>query len=86
MPIHPAVWECNKDYGFPYDLSMGIFLPCVMTAPNKRKTTVEIDVELDERFRKAVIDRKGFHKGVLGEAMEEAIKKWLDVEEKVKKK
>ena len=52
----------------------------------KRKTTVEIDADLDERFRKAVVERKGFHKGVLGEALEEAIRKWLEVEEKAKKR
>ena len=52
----------------------------------KRKTTVEIDADLDERFRKAVIEKMGFHKGVLGQALEEAIKKWLEAEEKAKKR
>ena len=55
-------------------------------APEKRKTTVEIDADLDERFRKAVIDKMGFHKGVLGIALEEAIRKWLEAEEKAKRK
>jgi hypothetical protein len=43
----------------------------------KVKTTIEIDEVLDEKFRKAVIERKGFHKGVLGEAIEEAIILWV---------
>ena len=47
---------------------------------SKVKTTVEIDEALDERFRMTVIERKGFHKGVLGEAIEEAIETWLDPE------
>lgn len=54
--------------------------------PDKRKTTVEIDADLDERFRKAVVEKMGFHKGVLGQALEEAIKKWLEAEEKMKRK
>jgi hypothetical protein len=55
--------------------------------PNeKRKTTIEISADLDERFRKAVVEKMGFHKGVLGQALEEAIKKWLEAEEKAKKK
>ncbi len=52
----------------------------------KRKTTVEISADLDERFRKAVVEKMGFHKGVLGQALEEAIKKWVETEERVKKK
>jgi hypothetical protein len=44
----------------------------------KVKTTIEIDEALDGKFRKTVIERKGFHKGVLGEAIEEAIILWVD--------
>lgn len=51
----------------------------------KVKTTIEIERELDEQFRKAVIERKGFHKGVLGEAVEEAISLWVEMDEKPKK-
>ncbi len=54
--------------------------------PEKRKTTVEISADLDDRFRAAVLAKKGFHKGVLGQALEEAIEKWLKDEEKAKKK
>ena len=48
----------------------------------KVKTTIEIDEALDSKFRKAVIERKGFHKGVLGEAIEEAIILWVDANPK----
>lgn len=51
----------------------------------KVKTTVEIEQGLDEQFRKAVIERKGFHKGVLGEAIEEAISLWVRTDSKPKK-
>jgi len=47
----------------------------------KVKTTVEIDEALDARFRKAVVQRKGFHKGVLSEAIEEAITKWVETKD-----
>ncbi|MDG6991534.1 MAG: hypothetical protein JRM99_09005 [Nitrososphaerota archaeon] len=51
----------------------------------KVKTTIEIEEGLDEQFRKAVIERKGFHKGVLGEAVEEAISLWVQTDSKPKK-
>lgn len=44
------------------------------------KTTIEMEDSLDERFRQAVATRKGFRKGALGEAINEAIKIWLDPE------
>ena len=52
---------------------------------DKVKTTVEIDKALDEKFRKVVVERKGFRKGVLGEAIEEAIEDWIDKALKAKK-
>jgi len=42
-----------------------------------KKEIVELDDELDERFRKAIADTKGLHKGVIKEAFEEAIKAWI---------
>jgi hypothetical protein len=51
----------------------------------KVKTTIEVEQELDAKFRKVVIERKGFHKGVLGEAVEEAISLWVQTDEKPKK-
>jgi len=53
---------------------------------DKVKTTIEIDKGLDERFRKAVISSKGFHKGVLGEALAEAIELWIQTEAKKRMK
>lgn len=37
------------------------------------KTTIEISDDLDRRFREAIVKKKGLHKGVIGEAYEEAI-------------
>lgn len=42
-----------------------------------KKMTVMINDELDERFRKAVFEKKGMHKGNLTEAIEEAIECWI---------
>lgn len=44
------------------------------------KSTFEISDELDQKFRQAVATRKGFRKGALGEAIQEAIEVWLDPE------
>ncbi|MDV3276838.1 MAG: hypothetical protein LYZ69_00045 [Nitrososphaerales archaeon] len=44
----------------------------------KMKTTVEWEKELDNKFRKAVVERKGFRKGALGEAVSEAVEWWVD--------
>lgn len=46
--------------------------------------TVKIDDEVEKRFRKAVIDVYGSKRGVLGKAIEEAIKLWLSKYEKQK--
>ena len=50
------------------------------------KLTFELDDDLDDKFRKAVAVRKGIHKGVIGEAMDEAIKLWLVEDEDAKAK
>lgn len=42
-----------------------------------KKIIVEITDELDEKFRKAIINTKGLHKGVIKEALEEAIEDWI---------
>jgi hypothetical protein len=49
-----------------------------MEKPERIKTTVEIDKGLDVKFRQAVLDRKGFRKGVLGEGVTEALEWWVD--------
>jgi hypothetical protein len=46
-----------------------------MTMP--KKLTVLINDELDERFRRAVFEAKGMHKGNLTEALEEAMNCWI---------
>lgn len=42
-----------------------------------KKLTVLIRDDLDEKFREAVFQRKGMHKGNLTEALEEAIDQWI---------
>jgi len=44
-----------------------------------------LEDELDERFRKAIVDRKGLHKGVIKESFEEAIEDWIAKSIKAKK-
>jgi hypothetical protein len=46
------------------------------------KTTIELPDEIDKKFRKVVAEKKGLHKGVLGKALEEAIKDWIKANEK----
>lgn len=42
-----------------------------------KKEIVELEDELDERFRKAIVESKGLHKGVIKESFEEAIEDWI---------
>jgi len=42
------------------------------------KWTVNIDEELDRKFREAVFKVKGLRRGALKEALEEAIRLWLE--------
>jgi hypothetical protein len=46
---------------------------------------LKIDDELDAKFRDAVYKRKGMKKGNITDALEEAIKMWIDSEKKEKK-
>lgn len=50
-----------------------------------KKLTVLIDDELDERFRRAVFETKGMHKGNLTEALEEAMNCWIKEQMQKKK-
>lgn len=43
-----------------------------------KKLTVLIKDDLDEKFREAVFQRKGMHKGNITEAIEEAIDQWIN--------
>jgi len=42
-----------------------------------KKLIVEIDDKLDDDFRNTLVKVKGFKKGVIKEAMEEAIQEWI---------
>ncbi|HET8719829.1 MAG TPA: hypothetical protein VFM64_02410 [Candidatus Nitrosotenuis sp.] len=49
-----------------------------------KKLIVEIDDKLDEEFRDTLVKTKGFKKGVIKEAMEEALQAWIDKHSKRK--
>lgn len=38
----------------------------------------EINDVLEEKFRKTVAERKGLHKGVIKESLEEAVENWVN--------
>ena len=42
-----------------------------------RKMIFELDLDRDDRFRKAIYDSKGLRKGAIKEALEEAIDDWI---------
>jgi hypothetical protein len=48
-----------------------------MDSIDMTKITFELDSKLDERFRKVIADTKGLHRGVIQEAIEEAIENWI---------
>lgn len=48
------------------------------------KWTVSVSDELDRRFREAVFRLKGLRRGALKEALEEAIRLWLEKYESTK--
>ena len=50
------------------------------------KITFELDDNIDEKFRKVVADTKGLHRGVMQEALEEAIQLWIAERAKAKAK
>jgi hypothetical protein len=50
------------------------------------KITFELDDKIDEKFRKVVADTKGLHRGVMQEALEEAIQLWIAEHGKAKAK
>jgi predicted transcriptional regulator len=50
------------------------------------KITFELDDKIDEKFRKVVADTKGLHRGVMQEALEEAIQLWIAEQAKAKAK
>ena len=50
----------------------------------RKKLTVLIQDDLDEKFRGTVFKKKGMHKGNITEAIEEAIQCWIQKQEKEK--
>jgi predicted transcriptional regulator len=49
------------------------------------KITFELNDKLDEKFRKTIADSKGLHRGVIQEAIEEAIESWIMEQAKKKR-
>ncbi len=45
---------------------------------NMGKMNIVLDDEIEQKFRKAVFERKGMKKGNISKALEEAIKQWID--------
>ncbi|HEX7257598.1 MAG TPA: hypothetical protein VF242_06020 [Nitrososphaeraceae archaeon] len=48
------------------------------------KMNVAIDDNLEDRFRKAVFEKKGMKKGNISKALEEAIEHWIVKEKEIK--
>lgn len=46
------------------------------------KINIALDDEIEEKFRKAVYQRKGMKKGNISKALEEAIEHWIKTYEK----
>ena len=46
---------------------------------------VEIDDALNKQFRDAILSAKGWNKGVIKEALREAIEDWIKSKDKVQK-
>ena len=46
------------------------------------KMIFELDDNLEEEFRKAIAEKKGLHKGVIKESIEEAIEIWVKKQKK----
>ncbi|HEV2138246.1 MAG TPA: hypothetical protein VGR53_05345 [Nitrososphaerales archaeon] len=52
---------------------------------DKTRMNLVLDAVLEERFRKAVFEKKGMKKGNISEAVEEAIEDWIDKSLKARK-
>ena len=48
------------------------------------KMNIVLSDEVEKKFRKAVFERKGMKKGNLSEALEEAIKDWIEYRQEQK--
>ncbi len=49
-----------------------------------KKLIVEISDKMDKEFRETLIKTKSFKKGIIKEAMEEALQAWIDKHSKTK--
>jgi hypothetical protein len=49
------------------------------------KMNIVLNDKLEEKFRKAVFEKKGMKKGNISEALEEAIEKWINEQQVIKK-
>jgi regulator of replication initiation timing len=47
----------------------------------KKKMIFEIPEELEERFRQKIAERKGLHKGVIKQSLEEATRLWIELDD-----
>jgi len=52
--------------------------PCLHVVTSMGKMNIVLDDELEKEFRKVVFERKGMKKGNISEALEEAIKQWIE--------
>lgn len=50
------------------------------------KMNIVLPDDIEEKFRKAIFEKKGMKKGNISEALEEAINEWIKVHDKRDKK
>jgi hypothetical protein len=48
----------------------------------RTRLNLVLDTALDERFRRAVFEKKGLRKGDISKAVEEALEDWINKKEK----
>jgi hypothetical protein len=49
------------------------------------KMNIVLPDDIEEKFRKAVFEKKGMKKGNISEALEEAVNEWIKEQEELKK-
>ena len=59
-------------------------IPKWVSSDNMGKMNIVLSDELEEKFRKAVFERKGMKKGNISEALKEAIQQWMDYRQSAK--
>ena len=60
---------------------------CHMLSGDKKmgKMNIVLSDEIEEKFRRAVFERKGMKKGNISEALQEAIQQWMEYRQECKK-